>query len=154
MITRVLRLVLTNLAVVFVVTIAIGASAPRWPHRWLLRDRGPLRLTPVDELPRYRRFGVHTWARRFPEGGGVFGDSKRTLPGRSREALAGYLLEVRRAEWVHWLSLLSLVPLAAFNPWWLWLLFAVIAGAVNVPFVAILRYNRIRLLRVLKKLTR
>ncbi|MBN1173802.1 MAG: hypothetical protein JXA67_16640 [Micromonosporaceae bacterium] len=150
---RVLGLVGVNLAVMLVVTLAVGATAPRWSRGWLSRDRGPLRLTRLDDERTYRRFGVHTWARRLPEAGGVFGSSKRHLPGSSREALAGYLLEVRRAEWVHWLSLVGLGPLAAFNPWWLWTVFAVIAVAVNAPFVVILRHNRVRLLRLLARLT-
>lgn len=154
MITRVLGLVGADLAVVAVVTLAIGATASRWPRRWLSRDRGPLRLSCLDDERRYRGLGVHTLARRLPEAGGVFGSSKRHLPGRSREALTDYLIEVRRAEWVHWLSLVGLVPLAVFNPLWLWTWFAAIAVAVNAPFVAILRYNRVRLLRLLERLTR
>ncbi|NLT55090.1 MAG: hypothetical protein GXX79_11135 [Actinomycetales bacterium] len=154
MITRVLGLVGVDLAVVLVVTLAVGATAPRWPARWLSRDRGPLRLSRVDDERRYRRLGVHTWVRRLPEAGGVFGSSKRHLPDGSPEALAGYLVEVRRAEWVHWLSLVGVVPLAAVNPLWLWTVFAVVAVAVNAPFVLVLRYNRVRLLRLLARLTR
>lgn len=139
-------LVVADLGVVVGTTVSVGVWAPRWPDAWLSGDRGPLRLTRLDTVPGYRRLGVRQWSRRLPELGGLFGISKRVLPGRSRDELTGYLLEVRRAEWVHWLSLLPLVPLAVFNPWWLWLLFAVISVGVNVPFLAILRYNRVRLL--------
>jgi glycosyl-4,4'-diaponeurosporenoate acyltransferase len=154
MIMSVFGLVGVDLAVVLVVTLAVGATAPRWPGRWLSRDRGPLRLSRMDDERTYRRFGVHTWGRRLPEAGGVFGSSKRHLSGGSREALAAYLVEVRRAEWVHWLSLVGLGPLAAFNPLWLWTVFAVIAIAVNAPFVVVLRRNRVRVLRLLARLTR
>ena len=142
---QVLLLVVVNLAVVAGLTLAIGASAPRWPDAWVARDRGPLRLASWETVARYRRLGVQRWARRLPELGGLFGIDKRHLRGRSPELLAAYLLEVRRAEWVHWASLLALLPIAVFNPWWLWLLFAVISCAVNLPFWAILRLNRIRL---------
>lgn len=141
-----------NLGVIVGVTVAIGAWAPRWPVSWLAQDRGLLQLTRWETGARYRRFGVHRWARRLPEAGGLFGSSKRQLPGRSREVLAAYLIEVRRAEWVHWLSLVSLPPLATVNPWWLWWLFALVSVVINIPFLAILRYNRIRLLGLLPRL--
>lgn len=143
---RIVLVIVADLSIVLVTTVAIGAWAPSWPDAWLARDRGPLRLTRVDTVAGYRRLGVQRWARRLPELGGLFGISKRGLPGRSRDALGGYLVEVRRAEWVHWGSLVSLVPLAAFNPVWLWALFAFLSVAVNAPFLAILRYNRVRLL--------
>lgn len=148
---RLAALVLADVGVVFAWTVAVGATAPRWPARWLARDRGPLRLAPGESAVAYRRVGVQRWARRLPELGGTFGVSKRRLPGGSPDELAAYVVEVRRAEWVHWLSLLSLVPLAALNPRWLWALFATIAGAVNAPFVAILRFNRLRLLGLLAR---
>ncbi len=146
--TRLLGLlgrVLANLGIVAGWTVAVGATAPRWPAGWLARDRGPLRLAPGESVARYRRVGVHRWARGLPEWGGVFGVSKRRLPGSSPEQLAGYLVEVRRAEWVHWLSLLALVPIARSGPRWLGRMFAGVALAVNAPFLAILRFNRLRL---------
>lgn len=148
---RLLGLVLADAGVVFAWTVAVGASAPRWPAAWLARDRGPLWLAPGESVGAYRRAGVHRWARRLPEWGGVFGVSKRRLPGRTPELLGGYLVEVRRAEWVHWLSLLSLAPVARISPRWLAALFAGIAVAVNIPFLAILRFNRLRLLALLAR---
>jgi len=143
--------VLADLGIVAAWTLAVGASAPRWPAGWLARDRGPLRLTRLDAPGVHRRLGVDRWARRLPEWGGVFGLSKARLPGRTPEHLAAYLVEVRRAEWVHWLSLASLVPVARLGPRWLTALFAAVACAVNAPFLAILRFNRVRLLRVLAR---
>lgn len=148
---RLAALVLADLGIVAGWTLAVGATAPRWPADWLTRDRGPLRLTALDAPRVYRRLGVDRWARTLPEWGGVFGISKRSLPGRTPEQLAGYLVEVRRAEWVHWLSLLSLVPVVRLGPRWLAALFVSVAGVVNVPFLAILRFNRVRLLRVLAR---
>lgn len=145
-------LVVVDLGVILAMTVALGAWAPRWPDAWLTRDRGPLRLTPLDTLSVYRRLGVPGWGRRLPELGGLFGTSKRSLPGRSRNALSAHVIELRRAEWVHWLSLLGLLPLAAFNPWWLWLGFAVVSCAANAPFLALLRCNRVRLLGLVGRL--
>ena len=139
-----------DILVVVGLSILIGASAPRWPERWLQRDRGPLRLGPFDDVRVYRRWHVPSLARRLPEAGSAFGgDSKKSLPGVGGGDLVRYLTEVRRGEWVHWLSMLTVMPLALFNPAWLWLAFVCIVVAVNGVFIAVLRYNRVRLTAIL-----
>lgn len=146
------RLIVIDILVVVVWSIAVGATAPRWPARWLRTDAGPLRLRAVDAPSTYTKLRVRRWATWLPEAGAAFGGrSKRSLPGRDRRDLEGYLIEVRRAEWVHWLSMLSIVPIAAIGPWWLALAFAAIVLFVNLIFIAILRHNRIRLLALLRR---
>ena len=145
-----IALVLMDIGVVIAASVIVGAWAPRWPARWLTADPVPLRLSRVETAARYRRLGVTTLARRMPELGSTFGgESKSALPGASRQALAGYLMEVRRAEWVHWASIASTLVLFAFNPWWLALAFVVAVTVGNLPFIIILRHNRLRLLSVL-----
>ena len=137
--------------VVISLAICIGASAPRWPNTWLQRDIGPLHLNRVDTRSRYRKIGITKLARTLPELGAVFGgQSKKELPGLTIEDLGAYLVEVRRAEWVHWLTLLVWVPLIFFDPWWLTLLFAFIVITGNTIYIAILRHNRLRLTRILE----
>jgi len=77
------------------------------------------------------------------------GRSKREVPGRDVEALQDYLVEVRRAIWVHVLSMFTWLPLLAFNPWGLSVAGAVIAVVINLPFLIILRGNNARLARML-----
>ena len=140
-----LRLVALNLATIALVTLAIGATAPRWPARWLRSDRGPLRLLGWESVELYRGWGFHRLARRLPEAGSAFGGaSKRVVPDRSTAAISAHLVELRRGEWVHWLSNLSLLPLLAVDPWWLWSAFALMVVAVNLAFIGILRLNRLR----------
>lgn len=87
-----------------------------------------------------------------PEAGAAFGgQSKRSLPGRDPRDLEGYLVEVRRAEWVHWVSMLCVAPVAVLGPWWLALAFAAVIVLVNLAFIVILRHNRIRLLALLRR---
>jgi glycosyl-4,4'-diaponeurosporenoate acyltransferase len=149
------RLVLSDIALVAGVSILVGATAPRWPDRWLTRNRGPMRLSFPRRESTFRALGVTWLARRLPEFGAIFGgQSKATIPGRDTESLQRYLIEVRRAEWVHLVSLITFVPLAFFNPWWLTLVFAVITIAGNTPFLLILRYNRLRLTRLLDRMNR
>jgi len=92
-------------------------------------------------------------AARLPELGALFGGrSKREVPGRDLASLEQYLVDVRRAIWVHSLSMLTWLPLLAFNPWWLSLAGAVIAVGINIPFLIILRGNNVRLSRMVKAL--
>ncbi|MCX6423348.1 MAG: hypothetical protein NTV96_01965 [Actinobacteria bacterium] len=137
--------------VVIGLAICIGASAPRWPNTWLQRDVGPLRFNRFETRTRYRRIGVTRLARTLPELGSVFGgQSKKALPGLTIEDLGAYLVEVRRAEWVHWLTMWVWLPLIFFNPWWLTLAFGSIVVAGNVIYIFILRFNRLRLTGILE----
>jgi glycosyl-4,4'-diaponeurosporenoate acyltransferase len=144
----VLRIVI-DIFVVVVLSVLIGAIAPRWSADWLSSDRGLLRLTRIDNPRTYRRIGIHRFKDKLPELGSIFGgQSKGQLPGSEAEQLALYARELRRAEWVHWLSMLTWIPLAFFNPWWLTLAFAIAVIVGNAPFVFIVRYNRMRVLRI------
>ena len=149
------RLVLSDIAIVAGLSILIGATAPRWPDRGLSRNHGPMRLSFPRRESTFRALGVTRLARRLPEFGATFGGkSKASIPGRDAASLQRYLIEVRRAEWVHLLSMLTFIPIAFFNPWWLTLVFAVIAIAANTPFLLILRYNRLRLTRLIDRMNR
>lgn len=136
-------------------SILIGATAPRWPDRWLTSDHGPMRMPVPRRESTFRALGVTSMARHLPEWGAAFGgQSKSSIPGRDAASLQQYLIEVRRGEWVHLLSMTTCIPLVLFNPWWLFALFAAIVIGGNLPFVLILRYNRLRILRLLQRMQR
>ena len=143
-----------GIAVVALLSVAVGLTAPHWPDRWLSRDAGPLHLTRWATRERYERVGVLWWKRRFPEGGDwAGGESKNQLPDlQDRQAIAGYIVETRRAEWVHWVACLSWLPTLFFAQWWLVLVLAVLTLIVNAIPTSIVRYNRLRLYRVLAEL--
>jgi glycosyl-4,4'-diaponeurosporenoate acyltransferase len=146
------RLVIIDIVVIAGLSVLVGVLAPRWPDRWLDRDRGPLRLTFPRRDSTFRALGVTWMATRLPELGSAFGGrSKASLPGRDAASLTRYLIEVRRAEWVHLASMVSFIPLVFFNPWWLTTTFAFITIVGNIPFLLILRFNRLRLTRLLKR---
>ncbi len=143
-------LVAVDIVVVVTLSIGLGATAPRWPDRWLDSDPFPLRRLPWESAGFFRRLRVGRLARRLPELGATFGgQAKSALPGSSRSHLADYLIEVRRAEWVHWLSVVSPLPLFLFNPWWLALTFLLAVSAGNLPFLLVLRNNRFRIQRII-----
>ena len=146
------RVLVVDIIIVAAGSIIIGAVAPRWPAAWLDRDLGPLRLMRRETPSAYRSLGVTTLTRRLPELGSAFGgDSKAALPGRDRASIEGYLREVRRGEWVHWASCLTVLPLWFFNPWWLAVAFTFVVVGGNALFIIVLRHNRSRLLRILKR---
>ena len=145
-----------NLAVLAVIHGLIGGPAPRWPSRWLTTDRGPLHFLPFETPAFYRRLHVPWLARHLPEAGDTFGgESKSQLPGNDPASLEKYLIEVRRGEWVHWLSMPTWIVLI-FLPWdtpALVALWAVITMGINLMFLSVLRYNRLRLERILAATT-
>jgi hypothetical protein len=145
-------LVAIDIVIVVAVSIGMGAWAPRWPASWLAHDSFPLHLWPWETVSFYRRLGVPRLSSRLPELGSTFGgESKDRLPGTSASDMGAYLLEVRRAEWVHWLSVTGSLLLFAFNPWWLALTFVIVVTAGNLPFIAVLRNNRLRIRRIIDR---
>ena len=68
--------------------------------------------------------------------------------------LDAFLLETCRGEWDHSLCAFCAVPVVIFNPFPLGLIFGFLILLGNLPFVAIQRYNRIRLLTLRKRRVR
>lgn len=94
-----------------------------------------------------RRLRIQRWKAHLPEAGAVFsgGVSKRRLTGSvGRDGLARFVAETRRAERGHWLAMAGGPLFALWNPvsgLGLMLAYGVV---VNVPFIAVQRYNRQR----------
>ena len=144
-----LWLIAINVLVIVLLSVLIGAAAPRWPSLWLASDRFPLTVLPFEKHHHYLKFRVATLRERLPELGHIFGgESKSSLPGTDLASIDRYLVEVRRAEWVHILSCLTPVPLFFYNPWWLALAFFIAVLFINGLFLIVLRHNRLRLLQV------
>ena len=144
---------LGDFAVLVAVIALVGATAPRWPDRWLDVGAWHVPFLPWETSTFYRRIGVAWLSRHMPEAGALFGgESKSALPGHTVQDLHEYYIEVSRAEWVHLGSILGACVLFLFNPWWLalgWVGFAIVA---NAPFLAILRHNRLRLQSILERM--
>lgn len=130
----------------------IGVSTGWFMHRvdlaQLTHDSNVSRLRPWETRSFYRdRLKISRWKDRLPEAGGFFegGFVKRRISDRSSDHVARWLAETRRAEYTHWLNVaagplfLTLFPL---GPAMVNVGFAVLA---HLPFVAIQRYNRLRL---------
>ena len=131
---------------------ATGYVAHRLPQRvcerdnWLTRIRDPHRTE-----RRCRLVGVPSWKDALPEAGAFFagGVSKRHLTGTDDAALRDFAALTRRAEMAHWMAFLVSPVFALWNPWWIAALMVFYGALVNAPFIAIQRYNRVRLRRIL-----
>jgi glycosyl-4,4'-diaponeurosporenoate acyltransferase len=145
---RLLLRFVAGIACIAGLSVLIGMTAPRWPRRWLRRDAGPLHLTRMENRDRYERAGIGWLKRHYPELGSWFGgESKSRLPTLSDPASVDrYVVETRRAEWVHWLSCLTPLPVLLFAPMWLVAVLWAITLGINAIAIAIVRYNRLRLL--------
>lgn len=131
-----------------------GYIAHRIPARvladdsWLTRERAFERGGRRYESVRIRR-----WKGRLPEAGDVFegGVSKRHLAGREDERLQAFVVETRRAEIGHWLAAVVSPVFVIWNTVPIAIVMVVYGVAVNAPFIAIQRYNRLRISRVLSR---
>lgn len=139
----------------FAIGLATGAFVHLLSLRWLQRDTWLTRLRPFEADGRLyeRRFAIRRWKDRLPEAGDMFrgGFSKRHLRSRSEEHLVRFAAETRRAEYVHWTNALAGIAFLFFLPLWAGLVMVAFGLVVHLPFVAIQRYNRARLLRTLAR---
>jgi glycosyl-4,4'-diaponeurosporenoate acyltransferase len=115
---------------------------------WLIAERGFERSGRL-----YERFGIRAWKDRLPEAGALFagGVSKRRIPGRDTTSLQRFMVETRRAEYGHWAALACGPLFVLWNPPLVAALMIGYGITVNLPFIAIQRYNRARVGRVLAR---
>lgn len=135
-------------------SLLVGFTASRVPAERLERDGWFTRPRAWERGGRaYARIGITRWKDRVPDAGAVFrgGTAKRSLVRRSDASLARFAAETRRAELVHW-SVAAIAPLfVLWNPPRIFAVMVVYAVVANVPCVAIQRYNRARILRILER---
>jgi glycosyl-4,4'-diaponeurosporenoate acyltransferase len=137
-------------------SIAVGAAVHLVPNRLFGRDTVVTRTRAFERDGRvYEQLAIRRWKDHLPDAGALFerGGSKLAVGGRSSLAIDRYVLETRRAEYVHVAILLFAPVFAWWNPWPLTAAMAAYAIAANVPCIAIQRYNRARLTRVLMRRT-
>ena len=95
---------------------------------------------------------IKRWKRWLPEAGALFagGFDKKHLSGRDPTYLATYVRETRRAELGHVLAAAAAPLFFLWNPWYVGIVMLVYAVVANGPCVAAQRYNRLRMLRILR----
>ena len=127
---------------------ATGYAAHRLDDRRLARDGWLLRPRAFEAGGRWyrRRLRIDRWKDRVPEAGDLFrgGTSKRQLPSYDAAGLRVFVRETRRAELAHWWALSCGPVFALWNPPLAAVLLMGYGVLVNLPFIAIQRYNRFR----------
>ena len=146
---------LLNVVLSAVLHATTGWLAHRIPAERLAADGPVLRLRAVEAGGRIyeRRLGIVRWKDRLPEAGALFGGgmSKRRLPGRDTDALLRFAAETRRAERAHWWAVAGAPVIALCNPPVGAAAMLLYGVASNAPCIAIQRYNRARITRLLAK---
>jgi glycosyl-4,4'-diaponeurosporenoate acyltransferase len=143
-----------DIAVWGAVHTSTGYFAHRLPDRALARDTWWSRPRRFETRVFYERtLRIKRWKDRVPEAGALFagGLSKRRLPGRDRGGLQQFAGETRRAELGHWLAAAASPLFALWNPPVAAALMLVYGFGVNVPFIAIQRYNRLRVIHAVSR---
>jgi glycosyl-4,4'-diaponeurosporenoate acyltransferase len=160
-----LRLVMAPAATIVVDILAWGAfhgltgyAAYRLDDSRLARDGWLLRQRRFEDNGRWyrRRLRIQRWKDRLPEAGDLFGDglSKRQLPAYDADGLQLFARETRRAELAHWWALSCGPVFVLWNPPLAAALLIGYGVVVNLPFIAIQRYNRFRIAAVIGRLGR
>jgi glycosyl-4,4'-diaponeurosporenoate acyltransferase len=133
-------------------SIAVGYWGHRRANASFVSDRWWSRLRPFEgDAEWYQRaLRIKAWKDVMPEAGGFFpGGFVKRYVCRDRGHLERFVIETRRAEWVHWIIFLLWPVFALWNPPWAVMVMLIYATAANLPCIVIQRYNRARLLRVL-----
>jgi glycosyl-4,4'-diaponeurosporenoate acyltransferase len=133
---------------------ATGYAAHRIPASRLQRDSWLTRARGFERDGRvYESFAIKRWKDRLPEAGALFagGVSKRSLPSRSADGLRRLAVETRRAEIGHSLAAAASPLFVLWNPPLVAVAMVIYGVAVNAPFIAIQRYNRLRISRALAR---
>ena len=131
-----------------------GYAVHRLPVRRLMRDGWLFRPWAVERDGQLyvEALRIKRWKDRVPEAGALFpgGISKRHLPDVAAGGLPRFVVETRRAELGHWLAMAPSPLFMIWNPPLGAALMVVYGVCINLPFIAIQRYNRIRVVRVLR----
>ena len=137
--------------------LATGLIGTALPRRWFDPLRFPYRTYPWEQDGRvYEKVRIRSWKDRVPDLSKYchFMVRKKMNTRPSAEALDRLARETCVAEATHWL----LIPLSlAVIPLWEgvggWIMFLLCALG-NLPFILIQRYNRPRLLKMLRRITK
>jgi glycosyl-4,4'-diaponeurosporenoate acyltransferase len=131
-----------------------GYLAHRTSVAWLSHDRRLFRERRFERGGRFYSDGLRIgrWKDRLPEAGDLFagGISKRHVSEAAQGGLARFVVETRRAELGHWLAAAPGALFVLWNPPAVVPVMVAYGLLVNLPFIAVQRYNRIRASRVLR----
>jgi glycosyl-4,4'-diaponeurosporenoate acyltransferase len=137
---------------------ATGYAAHRLPEDRLSRDGWVLRSRRFEDGGRwYRRWlRINRWKDRLPEAGDLFrgGVNKGHLQTYDQAGLQLFVRETRRAELAHWWAMCCGPLFALWNPPLATALLVGYGIMINLPFIAVQRYNRFRIQALMERRSR
>lgn len=97
-------------------------------------------------------FKIKKWKHLLPDGAKLFkrGFPKKNLENCSIDYLETFTKETCRAELTHWLQILPSGIFFLWNVWWAGIIMIVYGLLANIPCILLQRYNRVRLIRVMR----
>lgn len=130
-------------------SLLIGFIGYRLPLPLLETDTWLTRPYPWGEERRWydRVLRIKFWKDRLPEAGDFFpgGFRKNCVGGRDTAAMARFLAETRRAEYVHIAIWPFWLVTMLWTPGWGVLINLIVGTVLNLPCLLVQRYNRLRL---------
>ena len=146
-------LIAANTVAWLVIHLSIAAIVTRVDARNFATDNLLYRTCPAEIILYRNWLHIRRWKNLLPDGapwvGGTF--SKKHLGGRNAAYLRQFALETRRGEAAHWLMLTCCPVFFLWNPAWAWPILALYAAAANLPCIAVQRYNRQTIQRILAR---
>lgn len=98
------------------------------------------------------RLKIKKWKDCLPQYVSKDGFSKRNLADLSVKYIDQFILETCRGEWSHRKCIWIAVPIIFINRLSIGLLFLFFVLLINIPYICIQRYNRIRLIKIRNKI--
>ncbi len=94
---------------------------------------------------------INLWKDKLPQHIGRGDFSKRHLTDDSVDYLDRFILETCRGEWVHLKNVACAIIALIINPLLVGMVMTLFVAAANLPFAAVQRYNRFRLLALRRR---
>ncbi len=97
-------------------------------------------------------FKIKSWKGLLPDGAALFkkGFRKKNMISKDKEYLSRFVVETRRAEFVHWIVILFSPVFFIWNPCWAGFIMIIYAFLANLPCIIAQRYNRERFVRIMR----
>lgn len=156
-----MRLFLLDFSMWLFFHLTISLSLIKLPDRFFMSSHklnGLFKERPFEKNGKFwkDKVRVHEWKDKLPDGASLFhaGYKKKELQSNDISTIAIFIKETKRAELTHWLLMVPAPFFFLWNPVWVGWAMILYALLVNIPFIMIQRYNRIRLLRISERKTR
>jgi len=138
--------------------LGIGLGASRIPISWFNPNKGIYRIRSWEKGGKvYQRlYRVRVWKALVPNGSRIYPGafSIKNLPDASVSYLRRWVQESCRAEFCHALMILPGFLFFIWNSFWFGCLMLAYALLNNLPLIALQRFNRPRVQKLLKRLER